>query len=322
MSTKPSDTIAVYYEHPEWFEPMFAEFDRRGVAYERLLAHEHVFNPSNLETPYALVLNRMSPSAFTRGRAHTIPYTLQYLAYLKDIGANVLNGFDAYQYEFSKARQLGLLAELGIKHPKSRVINHPSQAVKAADGLRFPIVIKPSIGGSGAGIQKFDSLGDLQEAADAGTFDLGLDNVGLVQEYLLPKNASVVRVEVLNGKFLYAIKLRLESPTSFNLCPADYCRPEDMKAQGREAEEAPVTGYTPPREVIDTVERIAKAAHLDVGGVEYLVNEADGGTYYYDINALSNFVADAPNVIGFDPFSKLVDYVLERAGLFKATVTV
>ena len=315
MLPKPSRTIAVYYEHPEWFEPMFAEFDRRGVSYERLLAHGHVFNPAQLEPKYALVLNRMSPSAFTRGRAHTIPYTLQYLAYLKDIGANVINGFDAYQYEFSKARQLGLLAELGVKHPKSRVINHPLQAVKAAQALTFPIVIKPSIGGSGAGIQKFDSIGELQEAADAETFDLGLDNVGLVQEYLLPKDASVVRVEVLNGEFLYAIKLRLESPTSFNLCPADYCRPEDMKALGRKPEEAPVTGYMPPQAVIDTVKCIANAAHLEVGGIEYLVNEADGEIYYYDINALSNFVADAPNVVGFDPFLKLVDYVLERAGL-------
>lgn len=318
MPAKPSETIAVYYEHPEWFEPMFAEFNRRGVAYERLLAYEHSFNPSELESTYALVLNRMSPSAFTRGRAHTIPYTLQYLGYLKDIGANVLNGFDAYQYEFSKARQLGLLAQLGIKHPKSRVINHPSQAAKATEGLTFPVVIKPNIGGSGAGIQKFDSPDELKEAADTGAFDLGLDNIGLVQEYLLPKDASVVRVEVLNGEFLYAIKLRLESPTSFNLCPADYCRPEDMKASGRESEEAPVTGYTPSQKVIGTVKRIAQAAHLDMGGVEYLINEADGEIYYYDINALSNFVADATNVVGFDPFPKLVDYVLERAGLGEA----
>lgn len=322
MPAKPSETIAVYYEHPEWFEPMFTEFDRRGVVYERLLAHKHVFNPAELEAHYALVLNRMSPSAFTRGRAHTIPYTLQYLAYLKDIGANVLNGFRAYQYEFSKARQLGLLAQLGINHPKSRVINHPSQVVKATQGLTFPVVVKPNIGGSGAGIQKFDSLSELQEAADARAFNLGLDNVGLVQEYLRPKDASIVRVEVLNGEFLYAIKLRLESPTSFNLCPADYCRPEDMRALGRIPEEAPVTSYTPPQTVIDTVKRIAKGAHLDVGGVEYLVNEADGEVYYYDINALSNFVADAPNVVGFDPFSKLVDYVLERAGLSKTLTAV
>jgi hypothetical protein len=67
---------------------------------------------------------------------------------------------------------------------------------------------------------------------------------------------------------------------------------------------------TPP-EIVAQVERIMAAAHIDVGGVEYLVDERDGQRYFYDINALSNFVADAPRVVGFDPFSRLVDY-LER----------
>jgi hypothetical protein len=34
---------------------------------------------------------------------------------------------------------------------------------------------------------------------------------------------------------------------------------------------------------------------------------------YYDINALSNFVADAPRVIGFDPHARLVDFLEEEA---------
>ena len=54
---------------------------------------------------------------------------------------------------------------------------------------------------------------------------------------------------------------------------------------------------------------------MDVAGVEYLIDERDGLPYFYDLNALSNFVADAPNVVGFDPFPILVDYVVERAGL-------
>jgi hypothetical protein len=52
-----------------------------------------------------------------------------------------------------------------------------------------------------------------------------------------------------------------------------------------------------------------------VGGIEYLVDDRDGRHYFYDVNALSNFVADAPNVIGFDPFARLVDYLEVRAGL-------
>jgi hypothetical protein len=52
---------------------------------------------------------------------------------------------------------------------------------------------------------------------------------------------------------------------------------------------------------------------MELGGVEYLVDERDGTPTYYDVNALSNFVADAPDVIGFDPFVDIVDFLLERA---------
>ena len=45
--------------------------------------------------------------------------------------------------------------------------------------------------------------------------------------------------------------------------------------------------------------------------MEYIVDARDGRLYYYDINALSNFVADGPTLVGFDPFVRLVDY-LER----------
>ena len=74
-------------------------------------------------------------------------------------------------------------------------------------------------------------------------------------------------------------------------------------------------GFTPPAHVSADAKRIMTAANIEVGGVEYLVNARDGQVFYYDINALSNFVANAPQVVGFDPFPRLVDYLLERAGL-------
>ena len=72
-----------------------------------------------------------------------------------------------------------------------------------------------------------------------------------------------------------------------------------------------VEPYEPPPGVMRAVERIAEVAGLDLSGVEYLVAYWDGRALFYDINALSNFVADAVNVVGFDPHGPLVDY-LER----------
>ena len=66
--------------------------------------------------------------------------------------------------------------------------------------------------------------------------------------------------------------------------------------------------------MVEQARRIAQAAGLDLGGVEYLVDERTGEPTFYDVNALSNFVADPLNVIGFDPFVSLVDLIERRAG--------
>jgi len=47
--------LAIFYEHPEWFTALFAELERRGVAYDRLLAHEHRFDPAERQCPDAVV---------------------------------------------------------------------------------------------------------------------------------------------------------------------------------------------------------------------------------------------------------------------------
>ncbi len=54
--------IAILYEHPEWFKPLFAELDRLGVSYVALYAAEHVYDPDASEVPYSLIVNRMTPS--------------------------------------------------------------------------------------------------------------------------------------------------------------------------------------------------------------------------------------------------------------------
>lgn len=315
----PDRPIAIYYEHPHWFQPLFAELERRGVPYVRLRADEHTFEAGDAKPPYALVFNRMSPSAYLRGRGHAIFYTLEYLAHLKRLGVRVVNGYDAFLVEISKAAQLSLLRSLGLPAPRARVIHDPRQAPAAAHGLRFPIVLKPNIGGSGAGIRRFDTPEALHKAAAAGTLDLGIDRTALVQECIPQEGDRIVRVEILGGRFLYGIRIYTPGDV-FNLCPADVCRTVDGAELARAAcpADAPrnalrVEGYTPPAETIAQVERIVEAAQIEVGGVEYFVDARDGRPYFYDVNALSNFVADAPRVVGFDPFARLVDYLLEEA---------
>lgn len=321
-----STTLAIYYEHPDWFRPLFAELDRRAFPYVTLDATQHAYDPSDNESPYTVVFNRMSPSAYLRGHGHGIFYTLQYLDHLENLGTRIINGQKAFAIEISKARQLSLLESLNLPYPRARVINHPSLAVAASEGLRFPIVVKANIGGSGAGIVRFDSRDELRAAVEEGRVNLGIDQTALVQEFIPPRGGHITRVETLGGKYLYGIKVFTTGET-FNLCPADICQTTDGVELARVAcpMDAPKSGlrveaFEPPRDVIRSVERIVQAAQIDVGGVEYIVDDRDGKLLYYDINALSNFVADAPRVIGFDPHALLVDF-LEKEVTRCATVT-
>jgi ribosomal protein S6-L-glutamate ligase RimK-like protein len=319
--SQPKQPIAIYYEHPHWFKPLFAELERRGDPFVRINAAQHHFDPAHLngEGNYSLLFNRMSPSAYRRGHGQGIFYTLYYLSHLEQRGRRVVNGHKAFRYETSKALQLSLLEMLGLPYPKTRVINSPDDAVEAAQGLRLPIVVKPNIGGSGAGVVKFESLKQLEEAAAAGKLDLGLDSTALVQEFIPARGGHIVRVEVVGCRYLYGIKVHLTGET-FDLCPADICRTTGGQELDRAAcpVDAPksglkVEGYTPPDETVRAVERIMQSARIEVGGVEYIIDDRDGQLYFYDINALSNFVSDGPKVIGFDPFVPLVDYLEKEA---------
>jgi hypothetical protein len=332
--------LGVVYEHPAWFAPLFAELDRRNIPYDRIDLSAHTFDADVRSIPWSLALNRLSPSAHVRGHVQTLTYGREFLRYLETAGVDVVNGSDAFALETSKVAQYLLLRRLDLRVPRARVINHPSQATAAAGGLAFPVIVKPNIGGSGAGMQRFDTPDALQRAAASGTLSLGVDHTALVQEFLQPRDGHIVRVEILDGRFLYAIKVFPKPEEGFNLCPADICRPGEEAGAASNGDgvrggagtagsplsadlcpvELPkvalrVEAYVPPDPIIRDVADVIRAAGLDLGGVEYLTNERDGKVYFYDINALSNFVSDALRVVGFDPYAELVKYLAARAGI-------
>lgn len=306
--------IGIFYEHPEWFKKLFEKLDERGLPYVKLHAGFHHFDPLETEPPYSVVLNRISSSAYTRGHGQGIFYSKAFIAHLEQSGIHVINGLRSTEVETSKALQLLLLKRLGLKFPKTIVVNHISQIAEAAEGLQFPIAVKPNIGGAGSGIVRFDTREALQEAIEANNIGLGIDQIALVQEYIPVREGHINRVETLNGRFLYALKV-FTSGDSFNLCPAEICQVPEPQPVGEVCmttavkKGLKVEAFTPPKEVISAVERIVKEAGIEVGGIEYLVDDRNGDVLFYDINALSNFIADAPNVIGFDPFENLVDQI-------------
>ena len=272
-TTRPStrtamQPIAIYHEHPDWFKPLFAELERRGLAVRaarRVRARVRSVGSRTRRT-------RSSSTARVRPRtcaaiAQSTFHTLHWLRHLERIGIPVVNGSQVYSFELSKASQLDLLEELGLPYPKSRAINNASLAAKAAEGLRYPVLVKANIGGIGC---RHRSLREprrrSQGAIDRGEVQLGIDGVALVQESAPLRDGHIVRVETMGGKYLYAIKV-FPAVGSFDLCPADACQTNDgvELVRGACAVDAPKTGLARGRlrrrrnEIIEQVEAISRA---------------------------------------------------------------
>jgi hypothetical protein len=295
--------LAIYYEHPEWFKPLFAALDRRGIAWTPLPVQDHVFDPADLRAPAPVVLNRLAMSSFLRQDEHALYYSQALMAHYELAGARVINGSAALAIDTSKARQMSLLRSLGLNVPATVVVHRSADLVRAAAELRFPIMVKGDVGGSGAGMARYDSLEELAAYAEENGCPTGVNGVTLVQEYVPARDGRVIRCETLNGKFLYAIALNGAGST-FDLCPADVCMVDKPSIT--------IEAYEPPAETIKAVEAVARAAHLDVGGIEFMVDDRDGIARYYDINALSNFVANPLDVLGYDPHERLVDFLQDE----------
>jgi glutathione synthase/RimK-type ligase-like ATP-grasp enzyme len=310
MTSAPD--LIVLHEHPEWQKPLFAALERRGVSFLPFDVTRAAF--TNVEPPLApLYFNQASPSAYIRGNTRAVPLALAFMRSLELKGARVLNGADVFALELSKSAQATLLHTLGIDCPRSITFNDVGALRKQARDIKWPALLKPDQGGSGARIQVVESTAQIEEIFARDPSIWLPDNLFLLQEFLPhDPDQGIVRLEFLGGELLYA--MRVKTHGRFNLCPSPVCNPEEGEGvcEVPNAIAAPPVEFYPyrevPRDAIETAKRIVKAARLDVGGIEYLETD-DGRRVFYDINANSNLRPSVAETFGFDPFEKVVDFL-------------
>jgi glutathione synthase/RimK-type ligase-like ATP-grasp enzyme len=307
--------IVVLFEHPEWQKPLFAALERRGVRYESYDLKRGAFDPESLPNG-PLYFNQASPSAYVRGNTRAVPFNLSLMRSLELSGARVLNGTRAFLLELSKSAQIALMQQLGVPHPKTLAFNDVETAL-AKWGENWPALLKPEQGGSGARMYLLNSANELRRLLEERP-ELWLpDNLLLLQEYF-PVDAArgIVRMEFLGGELLYA--MRVISHGSFNLCPSEACNPESGESICEVPETKPTTPveFYPyqdvPQAAVELGKKIVKAGGLDVAGIEYLEAQ-DGRLIFYDVNANSNLRAPIGQAFGFDPFERVVDFLVKEA---------
>jgi glutathione synthase/RimK-type ligase-like ATP-grasp enzyme len=173
--------LAVLYEHPTWFRPLFDALDRGGLRYEAIRLSDHSFDPSSSEIPAPVVLSRVAMSGFVREAEHGIYYAQALLAHWEARGARVLNGARALAIDCSKARQFSLISGLGLGTPATRVAHRARDLPAATEGMAWPLLVKPNVGGSGAEIRLFSDLAELERSIADGTAPRSVDQVLLVR---------------------------------------------------------------------------------------------------------------------------------------------
>jgi glutathione synthase/RimK-type ligase-like ATP-grasp enzyme len=321
--------LVVLHEHPEWQKPLFAALERRGVRFAAFDLKRAAFDPTALPTA-RLYVNQASPSAYLRGHERAVPLALAFLRTLETNGARVLNGSRAFALELSKTAQLALLHRLGIRVPRTLAFNDVDALLMQAGAapasqapFPWPALLKPEQGGSGARMFRLESPAELARLLQLRPELWSPDHLLLLQE-LVPSDPArgIVRVEIVGGAMLYA--MRVVSHGRFNLCPSVACNPDDggesacALPSAPPAADQPPVAFIPYPDVPDVIVAaalaIARAGGLDVAGIECI--ETPDGPVFYDVNANSNLRASIGAAFGFDPFERVVDYLvaeLDRA---------
>ena len=141
----------------------------------------------------------------------------------------------------------------------------------------------------------FQNREALSRYIESEEFEVPVDGVTLLQQYIESPEKKITRSEFVGGKFLYAVNV--DTSEGFELCPADACSIDDLACP---AGETPSVGKT-PRFVISSGPPPAEAPKyeaflrdngIEIAGIE-LVTAADGTTYTYDVNTNTNYNAEA-----------------------------
>lgn len=272
---------------------LFEYAKQKGFDIQKIWTDKLIYEPGNPQIfdGVCLIVNRQSPSASTRKHTNSIFATRDILSAATRAGISIINPLANYEIEISKSQQIQLLSDLKLPFPRSIVVNRPKDLLKAAREIGFPVLIKSGISALGrmtsifydeeslnAAFSQYDETNTIQPE-DCGEVNsqqipYSLDLQWLVQEKKKPRNGKVYRAEILGNSVLYVVEVE---PKNFGACV------------GTASTDGRAFAIDPNPEVVEEVRQIARGFHLDVGGVEYLIDEADGQRYYFDLNALSNY---------------------------------
>ena len=315
--------IHVLYENPAWLPPLEEALTREGFRVRLVHVNEGLVDPS-APPPEGIWINRISPSSHTRGHVHTVELARQLLYWLESHGRRVINGLGAFELEMSKLRQDLVLHRHGIRTPRTVLAVGREHLLEAAATFDGPFITKHDQGGKGLGIRLFRDARELERHLDGDGFDAGPGARMILQQYIDAPEPFITRVEVVGGRFLFA--MRSSTADGFELCPSDACNPMPSERDTPSAGDAagalevcpagpglfspsPVTEDDP---LVQRYIRLCNEEGIEIAGIEF-VRDAWGHRYTYDINGTTNYNQTLGARIGVDGMGEVARYVRRTA---------
>jgi len=172
--------------HPDDFDIVVDKDIRKGIKYQG----------KDIETPSSVLL---------RLGAGILPFQLALVRHFEQAGISVVNSSSAVELVKDKLRTSQLLSRNGIAIPKTMMVRYPIDEHLISDNIGYPCVIKVVTGSYGAGVYLCERKRDYKKLIEF-IENLGNKKTLLVQEYLGERPGEDLRVLVIGGKVIGAMK--------------------------------------------------------------------------------------------------------------------
>ena len=275
--------IIVIHENDEWMGPFTKAFDELKLDYQLWYLPEMSLDLTK-SPPKAVYWNRMSASSHTRGHRYEPELTAGILAWLKRHERTVVNGSAALDLEISKIRQYQELERFGIATPRTFCALRINDLLDSANRIGFPLITKHNRAGKGLGVRKFEKEGALKAYLESRDFENSPDGITLLQEYIWSPAQSIIRMEFVNSKFLYAVQV--DTSEGFELCPAEACELESNCPTDERNKFSILKDFSLPN--LGNFEAFLSKNDIGIAGIEIIFDEQDK-YWAYDVNTNTNY---------------------------------
>ena len=291
--------IYLIHENKNWLKPLLKELLDKGIPFAEW---NMVDKTINLFTPppEGIFFNKMSASSHSRGNRYCPELTTGLISWLEVHKRLVLNGSNAQKLELSKMVQYSELKKVGLKVPKTICSTTLKGIVDAAKILKFPIIIKHNRAGMGLGVKLFHNISELKDYIYGDHFENSVDGITLIQSYIFSPDSSIIRVEFVDKKFLYAVKVNTEN--GFELCPADECNVDDFNQKTKENFSSKsklkfkivenFLSFSFSNYIIMSMQELMQNVGIDIASFEFILDE-NNDIFVYDLNVNTNYNSNA-----------------------------